>query len=91
MLTEDGTNFVLQSEYYYIGHFSRYIRPGAVQLASSTWNSNIEATAFENTDGSRVLVALNRTDKPLPVSVTDSDDRSATFELAAHSIATLIF
>lgn len=91
MLIEDGTDFVLQSEYYYIGHFSRYIRPGAICLGTSSWNSNVEVTAFENTDSSRVLVALNCTDTPFPLSVTETDDTTVDFELPKHAIATILF
>lgn len=91
MLTEDGTDFILQSEYYYIGHFSRYIRPDAVCLAVSSWSSGVEVTAFENTDGSRVLVALNRTDTAVPLSVTETGETAVTFELSEHSIATILF
>ena len=89
MLTEDGTDFVLQSEYYYIGHFSRFIRSGAACLAVSSWNSGIEVTAFENADFSHVLVALNRTDETLPLSVTEDGENAFNFELPAHSIATM--
>ena len=90
MLTEDGSDFVLKSEYYYIGHFSRFIRPGAVCLATSSWSPNAEVTAFENTDGSRVLTALNRTDSPITLSVTEGGDNAITFELSAHAVATIL-
>ncbi len=90
MLTEDGSDFVIQSEYYYIGHFSRYIRPGSVSLATSVWSARVEVTAFENTDGSRVLVALNPTDSQQKLSVTETGDSAVNFTLAPHSIATLL-
>lgn len=89
MLTDDCTDFVLQSEYYYIGQFSRFIRPGAVRLAVSSWTSDLEAAAFENPDGSRVVTALNRTDRTLPASVTLDGQTGFGFALAPHSIATL--
>lgn len=88
MLTEDGQDFVLQSEYYYIGHFSRFIRPGAVCLGASAWSEDVEVTAFENPDGAHILVTLNRTDAALPVSAVDGNDAIA-FWLPARSIATL--
>lgn len=90
MLTEDGQDFALQSQYYYIGHFSRFIRPGAVCLAVSAWSADVETTAFENPDCTHVLVALDRTGTALPVSVVDGND-AVTFQLPAHSIATLRF
>ena len=91
MLTEDGNDFKLQTEYYYIGQFSRFIRPGAVCLGSSIYCSGVEAVAFENTDGSRGTVLLNRTDGELPVSVTQDGKEAYTFALGAHSIGTLVW
>ena len=64
MLTEDGDDFVLQSEYYYIGHFSRFIRPGAVCLATSAWSSHAEVTAV----GKMALTPrIPRLLSPLPI------------------------
>lgn len=89
MLTEDCSDFERNSEYYYIGQFSRFIRPGAVRLGASSWSGEAEITAFENTDGSRVAVMLNRTEKEQPVSVTEDGCEGYSFSLAPHSIATL--
>lgn len=91
MLKEGRTDFEIQSEYYYIGHFSRFLRPGAVCLGSSTYCSGIEAVAFENQDGSRGTVMLNRTEEDLPVSVTQDGKEAYTFTMEAHSIGTLMW
>ena len=89
MLTEDGAGFTVQSEYYYIGQFSRFIRPGAVRLGCSAWTEGVEATAFENRDGGRTAVVLNRTEKEAAVSITEDIQRAWNFIMAPHSIATL--
>lgn len=89
MLSEDGTDFTLMTEYYYIGHFSRYIRPGAVKLASSVASTGIEAVAFENPDGSRVAVLLNTGDAPQDVSLTENGAEGFPFRLNPHTIATV--
>lgn len=91
MLTEDGQDFTLLGEYYYIGQFSRFIRPGAVRLGVSCWNSGAETTAFENPDGSRTVILLNRTDAALPVCVTQDGREGWQFQLNPHSIATLLW
>ena len=88
MLTEAGDGFIKNSAYWYIGHFSRYIVPGSVRLASSTWTTDVECTAFEAPDSSLVLVLLNRTDAPLPISIP-TPETTLNFPLAAHSIATV--
>lgn len=46
--------------YNYIGHFSRYLRPGAVRVGSTRFTDCIELTAAENPDGTLTAIALNR-------------------------------
>jgi glucosylceramidase len=60
-------------EYYALGHFSRFVRPGAKRVYSSVVDG-LANTAFLNTDGSRVLVVLN----------TGKEDRS--FSVQDHSV-----
>lgn len=55
--------------YTYIGHFSRYIIPGAKRIATSKYTDEIEATSFLNPDGTLATVLLNRTKKALPVTL----------------------
>jgi glucosylceramidase len=42
-----------------LGHASKFLRPGAVRIASD--NGEIQTVAFNNTDGSMVLYAVNPT------------------------------
>ena len=88
MLTEAGRDFSLMDEYWYIGQFSRFLRPGAVRLEASAWTAGVEVTAFENPDGGRAAVLLNRTDRDLPVCLTQDGAEGYPVLLAAHSIAT---
>jgi glucosylceramidase len=50
---------IYTNEYYYIGHFSKFIRPGAKRLASSVSRSSLLATAFLNPDGKTAVVVMN--------------------------------
>lgn len=88
MLTQDGRDFTLMDEYWYIGQFSRFIRPGAVRLGASAWTAGVEVTAFENSDGGRAAVLLNRTDRDLPATLTQDGAEGYAILLPAHSIAT---
>ena len=47
--------------YFYIGHFSRFIRPGARRIGFSRYSDALDVTAFLNPDGERVAVVLNKT------------------------------
>jgi len=54
-----------QSAYYAIGHFARFIRPGARRVGCAKSLDALETTAFRNADGTVALVALNRSAQPV--------------------------
>jgi len=50
----------LNVEYYVLGHISKFVFPGAHRIDSNTFGSgNIEDVAFQNPDGSIVVLVLN--------------------------------
>ena len=46
-------------DYYMYGHFSKWIRPGAIRIDSGPDEGALSTVAFLNTDESRVLVVVN--------------------------------
>lgn len=76
--------------YYYIGHFSRYIKPNAVRIGMTRYTDKIESVAFLNPDGERVLVLLNKTEKEVPVTVRETGCGIETV-LTPHSIQTICY
>ena len=55
----DGS-FTKNVEFYILGHFSKFVKPGAVVIDSSTYaSSGLESIAMKNPDGSIVVVVLN--------------------------------
>lgn len=81
---------IYMNSYYYIGHFSKFIRPGAKRIASSSMSDDLLSTAFQNTDGSVVAVVMNNTDKELPFFLW-CDGQAAKATSPAHSIQTMVF
>ena len=79
---------LFQSSYYYLGHFSRFIRPGAVRVLCASTRDELEATAFQNEDGSTAVVVLNRSDKAIPFALKCGAE-AASVESLPHSIMTL--
>ena len=75
--------------YYYIGHFSRFVKPGAKRILATKYTSDLEATAFENKDGSKVLVVLNRTEKDIPFAVSENGIDSELIEMKKHSMISI--
>ena len=81
---------IYTNEYYYIGHFSKFIRPGAKRIVSSASRSQLLTTAFKNTDGSIAVIVMNQ-------SSTNStyylwiNGKAAEATALPHSISTLVF
>ena len=90
MTNEDHTGYEKRLSYYYIGHFSKYIRKGAKRLGTSRFTDTVEIAAFENPDGSIVAILLNKNDNDLGFSLTDAE-QGKHIELPAHSIMTVTY
>ena len=78
------------NEYYYIGHISKFIRPGAKRIACSPSRSALSATAFINTDGKVAVIVMNKTDQKVNYSLWIKG-QAAEVESLPHSMQTLIF
>ncbi|HVU56405.1 MAG TPA: glycoside hydrolase family 30 protein [Puia sp.] len=80
---------IYTNAYYYIGHFSKFIHPGARRIAASSNRAQLQTSAFANTDGSIAVIVLNTTDEKLPYRVILKGREAAT-ESLPHSISTII-
>jgi glucosylceramidase len=78
------------NSYYYLGHFSRFIKPGAVRVLCASTLDELETTAFLNTDGTIAVVVLNRTDKDIAFALKYKD-RAVELQSLQHSILSLVF
>ena len=78
------------NSFYYIGHFSRFIRPGAKRIVCSSNADELLATAFVNPDGKIAVVVENQTDNEIPF-FTWIENRAVKTNSPAHSILTLVF
>jgi glucosylceramidase len=83
------------AEYYTLGHLARFVQPGAVRIASTSfgttgWNGQVMDVAFGNPDGSTVLVAHNENDNPQTFAVRDGD-RGFTYTLPGGALATFVW
>lgn len=76
--------------YYYLAHFSKFVRPGAVKLSVSGSHSGVRCLAFQNADGGFVVQFLNRRKSDTNVQFYDSD-RTIRVSLPALSITTCLW
>lgn len=80
---------VYMSSYYYLGHFSKFIRPGAKRVLCSSNDDELQATSFLNPDGSLATVVLNLTGKTKDFNVW-INGKTVKSTTRAHSIMTFV-
>ncbi|TVP95964.1 MAG: glucosylceramidase [Acholeplasmatales bacterium] len=79
-----------QPSYYFIGHFSKHIRPGAKRIhLSLSVTDNVHATSYKNPDGSVVVVVQN--EGSIKQVVLYMAGQPLNLSLPDRSITTLIF
>ena len=87
--TRTGT-LIYTNSYYYIGHFSKFIRPGARRILASPSRSMLLTTGFVNDDGKVVVVVMNPTAQGGPYNLTVGG-ASVEITTRPHSIQTVVF
>ena len=75
-------------EYYVLAHASRFVKPGARRIASSSVVDGLDNVAFRNPDGSTVLIVVNAAGEDRRFAVP-SLGRALDFALPAGAVATL--
>ena len=75
-------------DYYALGQVAKFVRPGAVRVASTDTPGALRTVAFLNPDGSHALIALNDGTKSSTFSVS-SAGRQVRTSLPAGAVATL--
>jgi glucosylceramidase len=73
--------------YYYLAHFSKFVRPGAVRVDAKGSLDKVRALAFRTSEGGMVLQLLNSRNAPAPVTVAWHGEVLQA-ELPALSIST---
>ena len=92
---QDDHTVTRNAEYYTLGHLARFVQPGAWRVASSSfgttgWNGMVMDAAFQNPDGSTVLVVHNEHDDPRSFAVAEGD-RSFDYTLPGGALATFVW
>ena len=83
-------DLIYTPSYYYIGHFSKFIRPGAKRLSTVSSRSHLLSTSFINPDQSVATVVMNPTDNNIEYRLMVGTQESLQ-EIPAHGIQTLVY
>lgn len=89
MIKVNEEKIVYQSSYYYIGHFSKYVKPGAKRIELTNTNQEIQSIAFKNPSGEVVIVMMNATEKDYDYEIRTTNEQFK-ITILKRSIVTLI-
>lgn len=81
---------IYTNAYYYIGHFSKFIQPGAHRISAAASRSQLLTTAFLNEDGKTAVVVMNQGNQQTDYYLW-INGKAAQLSAPAHSIETLVF
>lgn len=87
--TEKG-ELIFTPTYYYLGHFSKFIRPGAKRISTTSSRSHLESTSFLNEDGSLISVVMNKTDDEIDYKLYVGANQAVTLKIPAHAMQTIV-
>lgn len=86
--TRNGS-LIYTNSYYYMGHFSKFIHPGAKRIISNASRDKLLTTAYINPDGKLAVVVMNKSDDNVDYYLWIKGKAAKTTS-PAHSIATLV-
>lgn len=78
-------------DYYAVGHASKFVHPGAVRIATNDLSAEgLESVAFQNRDGSIILLVLNNAETPSDFQISWRG-KDAHASISAGSMATYMW
>jgi glucosylceramidase len=80
---------IYTNSYYYIGHISKFVRPGAKRIISSASRSQLLTTAFINEDGKISVIVMNQSKLKITYNLCIGHS-AAEVKILPHSIQTLV-
>ena len=86
----DSGELIYTPSYYYIGHFSKFIRPEAKRVSTTVSRSALLSTSFLNSDGKIVTVVMNQSDGEINYNLMIASVKT-TVLIPAHGIQTLVY
>lgn len=84
----NSTSYTKNVAYYIIGQISKYVKPGAVRIASSSSSGSILSVGFKNPDGSIALVLYNTSGSSNTIKVVSG---SSAFNYAVPGSSAVTF
>lgn len=87
--TREGT-LIYTPTYYYIGHFSKFIRPNAKRVSTASSRSHLLCTSFMNVDGKMATIVMNQSDQKISYKLYIGLN-AVSSTILPHAIQTFVF
>ncbi|MRX40948.1 T9SS type A sorting domain-containing protein [Flavobacterium sp. LC2016-23] len=84
----NSTSYTKNVAYYIIGQISKFVKPGALRINSSSTNGSIFSAGFKNPDGSIALVVYNSGGSSNTIRIVSG---SSAFDYAVPSASAVTF
>ena len=88
IINKNAHEITYTGTYYYLAHFSKFVRPGAVRLQSRGTSKGVRVMAFQTPEGGFVVQLLNSLEQESAVNLA-SKGRILHLTLPARSISTV--
>ncbi len=87
---ENNGELIYTPTYYYLGHFSKFIRPDAKRVSAVASRSVLQTTSWLNTNNQLVTVVMNSTDAAIDYRLYIGD-RETSVNIPARAMQTLVY
>ncbi|MGQ1910575.1 glycoside hydrolase family 30 protein [Marinifilum sp. RC60d5] len=84
-------SLIYTPSYYYIGHFSKFVRPGAKRVSTVSSISFLESTSFINENGKMISVVMNKSEQNIKYKLYIGSNIAAEIEIPARAIQSIIY
>lgn len=84
-------SLIYTPSYFYLGHFSKYIRPGAKRVSTVSSVSFLISTSFINENGKMATVVMNSSDKEMNYKLYVGANVGTSITIPARAIQTVIY
>jgi len=84
-------SLIYTPSYYYLGHFSKFIHPGAKRVSTVSSTSFLQSTSFINEDGKMATVVMNDSEKTINYKLYVGANIATLIKIPARAIQTIIY
>lgn len=89
MLLKNDGSLIINSSYYYIGHFAKFLKNGSKIVKSSINNSYLQVLAAISSKNEKILIICNPNDEDISYEF-NNENELITYYIEAHTIQTLV-